>query len=255
MNRFVRYVLFFTLLQKCFFSAVFGQKISPDNLGNYWVIEGSRIFGVSESAVLKPTFSNIALGNPSSVDASDPFRILAFYQNTQTLAIINNDAVLIGKPIELSQLNIGEVSCAARSSLGGVWLAVRSTHNVIRFDKQIKQVEQTINLPNRLAKYNISQIAEYNSELYIGFENGAVIVFDTYGALMYEYSFDPFSSFLLNSDRIFITKKDTIFEYSLSNNQELLSAYRCKSEVYIAVFHSKLACFNGKYFEFCEKIE
>ncbi|MDD2278130.1 MAG: hypothetical protein PHD06_03270 [Bacteroidales bacterium] len=255
MNRFIRYILFFTLLQCCFYKTVEGQKISPDNLGNYWIIEGSRIFGVSESAMLKPAFSNIVLGNPSSVDASDPFKILAFYQNTQTIAIINNDAVLIGKPIELSLLNIGEVSCSARSSLGGVWLAVQSAHTIIRFDKHIKQIEQTIYLPNRFAKYDIIQIAEYNGELYIGFENGSVLIFDTYGALMYEYTFDPFSTFLLNSDRIFITKKDTVFEYSLSNNQELLSVYHCKSEAYIAVFQSKLACFNGKHFEVCEKIE
>lgn len=252
MHRPIRYLVFFALLQFCFSGILFSQKISHDNLGKYWVIEGNRVICVSESARLEPTFSSIILGSPTSLDASDPFRILVFYQNTQTVAIINNDAVMIGKPVELFQLNIGEASCATRSSLGGVWLAIQGAQKIIRLDKHIKQIEQTIKLPGRYAKFDVIQIVEYNGDLYVGLEDGSVLTFDTYGALTHAYVYEPFSSFLIDKSRVFIAKKGGVFEYSLFNNQELLSTYQCACADYITIIRSILACFDGEQFIFCE---
>jgi hypothetical protein len=247
--------VFLALLQFCFSEILLSQKISHDNLGKYWAIEGNRIVCVSESARLKPTFSSIVLGSPTSVDASDPFRILVFYQNTQTVAIINNDAVLIGKPVELFQLNIGEASCAIRSSLGGFWLAIQGAQKIIRLNKHLKQIEQTIKLPSRYAKFDVIQIAEYNGDLYVGLEDGSVVTFDTYGALVHEYFYESFSSFLIYKNRVFIARKGSVFEYSLFKSQELLSTYQCACADYITIVHSILACFDGQQFNYCEKFD
>ncbi|MDD2195731.1 MAG: hypothetical protein PHW91_00960 [Bacteroidales bacterium] len=253
MHRSIRYLVFYALLLFCFSGTLFSQKVSYDNLGKYWLIEDNRIVCVSESDRLKPTFSRIVLGNPTSVDASDPFKILVFYQNTQTVAIISNDAVLIGKPVELFQFNIGEASCSTRSSLGGIWLAIQGAQKIIRLDKHLKQTEQTIKLPSRYAKFAVIQITEYNGELYVGLEDGSVVAFDTYGALVHEYTYEPFSNFLIDKNRVFIAKKGEVFEYSLFNSQELLAKYKCDCADYITITHSLLACYDGQQFNFCEK--
>lgn len=255
MHRPIRYLVFLALLQFCSSGILVSQKISHDNLGKYWIIEGNSVICVLESARLKPTFSSIVLGSPTSVVASDPFRILVFYQNTQAVAIISSDAVMIGKPVELFQLNIGEASCATRSSLGGVWLAIQGAQKIIRLDKHIKQIEQTIKLPGRYAKFDVIQMAEYNGDLYVGLEDGSLLTFDTYGALAQEYAYEPFVKFLIDKNRVFIAKKDGVFEYSLFNSQKLLSAYHCACANYITIIHSMLACFDGQQFIFCEKFD
>ncbi|HPF93206.1 MAG TPA: hypothetical protein PLV65_04685 [Tenuifilaceae bacterium] len=255
MSNFLKFSLFQLAFALCMANTSYSQKISYDGIAKYWIIEGNRVISFTQTEKLSKSFSRIVLGEPASVDASDPFRILVFYSNAQAIAIINAEAALVGNTIDLNSLGVGEISHATRSSLGGAWFALDGIPKLLRVNKQFLHVEQTVTLPNRYAKHPVVQIAEHNGSLYVGLSNGSILVFDTYGSLEKELFFDPFTMFLLNRQSLFIVKTDSVVEYSLSNHNHMNGQYHCTCSPYIAIVGNEVACFNGKLFVFCEKIE
>jgi hypothetical protein len=255
MSNFLKFSLFQLAFALCMANTSYSQKISYDGIAKYWIIEGNRVIPFTQTEKLSKSFSRIVLGEPASVDASDPFRILVFYSNAQAIAIINAEAALVGNTIDLNSLGVGEISHATRSSLGGAWLVLDGIPKLLRVNKQFLHVEQTIALPNRYAKHSVVQIAEQNGSLYVGLSNGSILVFDTYGSIEKELSFNPFTMFLLSRESVFLVNTDSVVEYLLSNHNHKSGEYRCPCSPYIAMVSNEVACFNGKQFVFCEKIE
>ncbi|HDP55013.1 MAG TPA: hypothetical protein ENN24_04940 [Bacteroidetes bacterium] len=255
MLKFLRFLLFQLAIALCMASTSHSQKISYDGIAKYWIIEGNRVVAFTRTEELNKSFSSIVLGEPSSVDASDPFRILVFYRKAQAIAIISAEASAVGSTIDLNSLGIGEISHATRSSLGGAWLALDGIPKLVRLNKQFLHVEQTVMLPNRYAKHAVVQIAEQNGTLYVGLSNGSILVFDTYGSLDKELSFHPFTMFMLSRQSISVVNTDSVVQYSLSNRNQKIGKYHCTCSPYIAIVRNEVACFKGKQFVFCEKIE
>lgn len=255
MSNVLKFLLIQLAIALCMANTSHSQKISYDGIAKYWIIEKNRVVAFTQTEKLSKSFSSIVLGEPAWVDASDPFRILVFYRKAQAIAIINTEAALVGNTIDLNSLGVGEISHAIRSSLGGAWLALDGIPKLLRLNKQFLHVEQTVTLPNRYAKHPVVQIAEQNGSLYVGLSNGSILVFDTYGSLEKELSFEPFSMFMLSRQSLFLVKTDSVVEYSLSNHNHKNGQYHCTCSPYIAIVSNEVACFNGKQFVFCEKIE
>ena len=53
--------------------------VAPDGLGGYWQIKGTKVARMDATANTLSSYSNIKLGHPHSVDASDPFRVIVLY--------------------------------------------------------------------------------------------------------------------------------------------------------------------------------
>ncbi|PKP39823.1 MAG: hypothetical protein CVT98_00330, partial [Bacteroidetes bacterium HGW-Bacteroidetes-15] len=124
------------------------QSISPDGIGAYWFIKDSKVLKIDFEGNVKSSYSNLMLGNPSEIDPSDPFRIVVFFQGSQSIVIINNDANILGKPITISELGLGEVTLVSRSSRVGLWFLHRESAEIVRVDNQLSKVEQRIALPS-----------------------------------------------------------------------------------------------------------
>lgn len=232
---------------------VSAQNISADGLGGYWLIDGGRVACVDSHGKRKVSYSELLLGNPTEVDATDPFRILVFYRSSQNLLILNNDASPIGKAVDLSTLVQGETQHVARSSLGGVWIATEGENKLVRYDKHLKRAEQVVTIPPKYSQLQLVRLAEHGGNLFVGLDNGHVLVFDTYGALQKENKFEPFDSFLLHANSLYTIKGTQVAEYSLIHWPKFTNTHTCGDSKYLTFFKGELAWYSGSSFTYCEK--
>lgn len=249
MRRFAPAIWAFAILSLLAQHQGIGQPISADGMGKFWVLEGSKVFCIDSNGDKSTPFSRIDLGVPTSIDAEDPFRIVVFYGGTQNLVVLNNDAGIIGKPVNLSSLGLGEALFVVRSPLGGVWMAMDGEHAIVRLNKHLNQVEQTIKPP----RFDIMGLLEHEGNLYAAFLNGSILVFDTYGSVMDTYTFAPFDAFLLHGNSLFLVRGDKIFEHYLEQPNKIVGAYHCNSVDYLTLHRGKLSFYDGTRVVFCEK--
>src|ERR1700739_4560076 len=64
------------------------DSFTTDNLGNTYIIKGDEIRKYSQTGDLLKIFSNNTTGKITSVDATNPLRILVFYKDFATILII-----------------------------------------------------------------------------------------------------------------------------------------------------------------------
>jgi len=104
----------------CLVSHSFSQPALPvpDGLGFYWNISASRILKFNLQGEVVASYSNLSLGKPYSIDATDPFRVMIFFRESQILVFLNSEASIIGKSISIADLDLGEVRLACRCSRG-----------------------------------------------------------------------------------------------------------------------------------------
>ena len=63
---------------------------TSDNLGNAYLIKGHEIFKYLPNGKLFNRYSNLMLGNITSVDATNPLKLLLFYRDFSKIQFLDN---------------------------------------------------------------------------------------------------------------------------------------------------------------------
>lgn len=236
---------------------VVGQtnSLSADGIGNYWFFEDSKVVKVDSEGKKLASFSNILIGNPTSIDSSDPFRILVFYQAAQTIVFLNNEANALGNPILISDLGLGEVTQVCRSSRGGVMLLHRETQEIIRYNIHLSKALDRFSLPLNGSQQSFNYMVERGGFLYLGVDNRKIIKFDPYGAIIDKINIDFDESFRIESNFIITSKNSLAYKVYLMSSEKKTETFSCKCGSLPVLINDDLHCFDGHKFVQCKKIE
>ena len=159
-----------------------------------WVIENQKVYKIDHNGDIQATYFNSLLGEPTTIDATDPFRVTVFYQQHQQIEVLDNHGSRIGNTINLLSLDLGEVSHACRSSRGGVWLYIRETNELHLTNPEISRTISQFSVSPLADQTTPNKIMEVNGVIYIGFGN-TIERFAPYGdrlepiGITYEYTF------------------------------------------------------------------
>lgn len=249
--------LFSTLLFCCFAQSALPQPALPlsDGIGNFWTISGSHVNKINLEGKMLATYSSKFLGLPSSIDATDPFRILVFYKESQHLVVLNNDATIIGSPLNLIELGLGEVSCVCRSSRGGFWMLNPENSLVSHFDDKYRQSGGRIVIDNSFVPRKIIFLFEQKGILYMGVGGDRIARYDVYGARLDELVF-KFDQVRIEDDRFWIQNDYDIFSLTIDFNQNNLPVKVNGMCDYLPISVGQdVMCFDGEKFNLFIKNE
>lgn len=234
-------------------STIYGQTIDSDRLGNLWLIDGDRVKKMDEDGKLHSLYSNLLLGSPNSIDLSDPFKILIFFHGSQTLVLLNNSAAIIGTPIDLQGLGLGEVKLACRSSRGGAWLYHRESAELVRTDNQFTRIEQRITISQRIVNQQPNFITERGGVIYLGLANKSIARFDMYGAMLPQIQIEYNNEFAVDGINLWVQNKSRVIKVSTYNPKQVIEQYQCECHSSPVIIRGRPACFDGVKFNFCQK--
>ena len=95
---------------------------TSDNLGNIYLVKGDELKKYNSKGELLKVFSNKKLGAISSIDASNPLRVLLFYKDQSQLVILDSQLSPNGNPIDLLGMNLEQSDVVCSSFNNGIWL-------------------------------------------------------------------------------------------------------------------------------------
>lgn len=161
-----------------------GTAISIDRNGHVYLLDQKRNI-VQLDSLGQPVnvFSPPARGRIATIDAWNPMKILAFYQDRQQLLLL--DRFL--RPISSTSFSDydlnGTIRAAALASDDGFWLFNETGFSISKLDMRQRRItsETPLNLILDRDRFDIRMIHEYQNMVYMLDYNGGIYVFDNLG--------------------------------------------------------------------------
>lgn len=192
-----------------------------DKFDNVWVVNRNEIICFDKQLKKIGSYSNLFLGNPSFIDALDPFRVVVYYSGSQSIVLLNNRVAEIAKPILLREKGITDASVVCRSSKGGFWVLDRANWEILHFDSGFNRTGEKIILDMTFSGSKPFYMQEHKGVLYIAFTDKAICRYDQFGARMCDILLKINEYFTFIDGSIVYQSNGEIYQYSIESNQIL----------------------------------
>ena len=188
--------------------------IDIDNLNNIYVVNQSELSKYNSSGQLLFTYSNRINGEISSIDVTNPLRVLVFCRESNTITFLNRQLSEITQTIDIYDINGVEADNACASAQSGFWIYSSINQSVMLFNNQLTKLQESENLSYWLHADNIKQIKEQNQKLYIVLPE-RVVVLDLFGLYLTTIHLTDAKNIKLGKDKISYQKGNKLFYYDL----------------------------------------
>lgn len=157
--------------------------MAVDLQGNVFLVDNANITKYSRQGERLFNYGNALWGAISSVDVTDPLRILLFFKESNTIIFLNHQLAEIGDPIDLGMISDAEALVASYAAGGGFWVFDAIGMSLNHFDKNGVVLAKTDNLSSLLESQIPISLTEHQQNLYLQLPN-RVVIFDAYGGYL-----------------------------------------------------------------------
>ncbi|MGE0089032.1 MAG: hypothetical protein AB7S50_06095 [Bacteroidales bacterium] len=181
-----------------------GELINTDHLGNIYTVNNITLTRFSALQNTIQSYSNNLLGGIHSIDVTDPFRIIIFYKEFNTLVFLNSELAELRSAINLSDLGYYNVIAVGTAANGGFWIYEKELGQIIYIDNNLKTAHKSSILFDLIesSSQESCQIVEKNDFIYLGVAGQGIFQFDNYGTFMKNYPILDFLDFQVVGNNI-----------------------------------------------------
>ncbi|MDP1799706.1 MAG: hypothetical protein Q8L81_00030 [Bacteroidota bacterium] len=184
---------------------------ATDNLGNLYTVKENELIKYLLSGKLFARYSNLKLGNISTVDATNPLKLLLYYRDFQQIIFLDNQLTNNSEPISLEKLGYEQTDLVCASANNSFWIYNKQNNELVRFNEASKQIAATGNLKQVLqAELKPNFMIEHNGFLFLNSPETGIFVFDIFGTFNKIISLKNLKRFDV-SDEIIYFQKDSLF--------------------------------------------
>ena len=176
-------------------AGVMAQSISDSDISqDFFYCQDDKLFRVVNSTEFRRvlfrsvnstdtlSYSARLQGGITDFDASNPFKILVFSAPFQKIYYLNHRLAPLSEECLLSDLGLGEVTCACASKQGGFWVFDRWNGVLVRFDGQFQRISSSENFSLLgLQQAEPVKIREVGNQLYVCCRESGGYRFDLFG--------------------------------------------------------------------------
>ncbi|HRO74526.1 MAG TPA: hypothetical protein PLP27_00075 [Crocinitomicaceae bacterium] len=182
-----------------------------DQYNNFYYTSNQTLFKVDSTGSLKFRQSVKSWGEITAIDARNPMKVLLFSEDQQTLNYLDNTLTKQQESIDLTDENFSFVTQAITSAQADkVWLFDSDNSRLVLFSRNATQRQQVDNVYGLLQIDFITQLFEYNTQLYIVSPNKGVFVLDRYGTLVTFYDLKGVHNIQIENDILWYLQKDAL---------------------------------------------
>ena len=116
---------------------------TTDNLGNIYLIHEDELIKYLPGGKLFARYSNLKLGSITSVDATNPLKILLYYRNFQQIVFLDNQLSQNSEPVSIEKLGYEQADLVCAGSNNSFWIYNKQNSELIRFDQFGRQITST----------------------------------------------------------------------------------------------------------------
>ncbi len=156
------------------------HQILIDHLGNRYLLSESTLKNISQTPPIE--YQNSFLGEISSVDISNPLRILVFFKNANAIVFLNNELSTIGEAIDLDQVGLSDVSSVCASNINGFWCYNQFKSRIEFYNDDLKLMHYSQELSSLINRSeDIKSLVMSGQQIYMNVDQVGILVFDMFG--------------------------------------------------------------------------
>ena len=222
----IRYFIFLALV---FFSFAFIKQepskkqtiktkltyFTTDNIGNIYTVKEDELVKYLTTGKLFTRYSNLKLGSITTVDATNPLKLLLYYRDFQQLVFLDNQLTTNSEPISLEALGYEQTDLVCASANNSFWIYNKQNNDLVRFNENSKKVASTGNL-KQILKTDLKPnfMREHNGYLFLNSPETGIYVFDIFGTFSRVISLKNLKQFEVNEDIIYYQKDSLYCSYN-----------------------------------------
>ena len=188
-----------------------------DELGYLYVISSrNELMRYDPNLVMQFAYSNERLGRLTSVDANNPLKLLLFYENYQTIILLDNLLGEIGR-YELFDLGYNDINAVGISNDNNIWIYDPIVYKLKKIDKSGGLLTESITMYNEGLEYiRPGFLVEKGNKVFLYDEAYGFFVFDNLGQYLFNIPIKGLKSYqILSENKIIFLEDDKIQTYDL----------------------------------------
>lgn len=223
--RFLR--LFIVILSAVFCSSFAGDEtpllrikathtaFGGDNIGNIYTVNEDELVKYQPSGKFFTRYSNLRLGSITTLDATNPLKLLLYYRDFQQIVFLDNQLSQNSAPVSLETLGYEQTWLVCAGANNSFWIYNKQNNELIRFDENSKKIASTGNLKQVLnADLNPDFMREYNGYLFLNCPGSGIYVFDIFGAFSKVIALKGLTSFQVAEDILYYQRDSVLCSYN-----------------------------------------
>jgi hypothetical protein len=196
------------------------EKIRVDNLGYVYLVKGTLLSRFDSELIKIAQYDYKLNGEITSVDASDPFRILVFYEDFNRIVFLDNYLTELRDPIYLDDLLIYSTNAVCSSNQGSFRVYDNQNSSVISFNKDLNITQTGTNLYSISGNQNVIKIKESNNFVYVLLKSGEIVILDKFANFVKKPDWKNIKTFDCINDKLYLLIDSEI--YFSNENYELI---------------------------------
>ena len=190
-----------------------------DNLNNiYLVTHTNQLKKIDEKGDSVAIFNDVKrYGNPSSIDVSNPLKILLYYTPFSTVVVLDR-LLNMRNTINFRKQNIFSVQSIATSYDNNIWLFDEQDYKLKKIDEAGKVQLETTDF--RMLFDSVpspAQLIDRNSYIYLYDPEKGFYIFDHYGTLKNRIAFYHWADVEVSGKFMYGFNKNKLFSYELNS--------------------------------------
>lgn len=188
---------------------------TSDNIGNIYTVNEDELIKYLPTGKFFTRYSNLKLGSITTVDATNPLKLLLYYRDFQQIVFLDNQLSQNSTVVSLETLGYEQTDLVCAGANNSFWIYNKQNNELVRFDENSKKIASTGNLKQVLqTDLTPNFMLEYNGYLFLNCPETGIYMFDVFGAFSKLIALKKLNSFQLAEDLIYYQKDSAFCSYN-----------------------------------------
>ncbi len=206
----LKIILFFiSLIVQWESSTSVTDRVEIDEFQNVYAYDATEIKKFDKSGINHFTFSTLRNGELTSLDVTNPLRLVLYFGENNEVLFLDNTLTEQGKTINLNDLEYYDVGLVCSSFQNHLWVYRVAEQKLVRISSNGNVSNETGNLAIWLYGTNDEEFVfmkESGNYLYLFAKSGLVLVLDHYGTYLKQFQLGESKQFHV-LDKFILTKR------------------------------------------------
>lgn len=155
-----------------------------DKFGNFYFVKGDNIIKTDKNFNTVAEFSDKSKGNIGSIDALDPFRLMIFYPQFNSIVFLDKVFNQLRSTIFLDDIESFWVSAVCSSNSGSFRIFNNNCNCIQLIDNNLRIIQRSSSLNFLSFNVKITKILEINDYVLALDDAGSFYIFDIFGTFI-----------------------------------------------------------------------
>jgi hypothetical protein len=207
------------------------KEAKVDQLGNIYLLkEYNNIVKYNPDLIFQYEYADNTLGEVTTIDVSDPLKILIYKKDYGLLIILDNTLAELNR-INLYELDYQSVSAVGTALDRNIWIYDDINYQLLKINDQGRTLINSISLVDQgLQNIQPSHIQEKSGKLILQDYQNGIFLFDNLGQYIQTFPFSTYKPLQFDGQNIIYFNKNKIVVYDTKFFNEKTIALEPKEE-------------------------